>query len=763
MLTIITPVYCQSKSDHIYERTLFFIERSYISEKIKRIIVDFGSLTSISEELERKCFEHNFVYVNLGMQGNPFSAGECRNKGVSMAKTEYVTFQDIDLYAPDSVYENLINRISGYEYYNEVECIPCLYLAEDFSQDYVCDGSWENMHSLSYKYYRDKHESIKMYAPVTSMIIIKRHYLMECGGNNTEFHGHGYEDFELLNRVANRSNKFVRSRDYYSHEYKYDSPYYNGYRTFFSLFGREAMGEKIFFVHLWHPENLNKNYSERNQINRNIFNKLIRKFDKEESMPAALTGYSSYVQGKTLVLAPKEGKTVNSIRVAMPYLSHCVYSRDTDFTSVDEFVEYLGVNSVSRVLFFNSYANAHRLELYNKCLQLGLSTINYDRGGLPDTWFFDPNGFNASSSSYSPDNWDKEISSDEVDNVSEFILKTLSSSDSLEKNGDRIGASNFIKKYHLGNKKVLFIPLQRPNDSVIRYFSDKVSSVDGFLEEAISLASMPEMNGWHIIIKKHPLESDCLLNSLKCPDNVTLLSDTENFCDAIISADAVMLINSGVGLYSIMAGKPTFNLGLAYYSHPGLSVKLNSAQDFLEYLPELKKPSVDKVNKFIHYLMNEFYSIGETLYKESINTITKSKTTNAVYTDFSVLRMPNDDGVMKSICLERRNTPFKINTCYYEYYRSGIMLRDKIQPPTSVKASIIENKKSLIDVSGSDGKKSAKLVGSGGTVTNNSRVISSENIKNTGKLSRKAKKLVKNPVLFFSDAFKNVSKNKSQG
>ncbi|HHR5188671.1 TPA: hypothetical protein ACS5OT_005137, partial [Escherichia coli] len=106
------------------------------------------------------------------------------------------------------------------------------------------------------------------------MILTRRRYFMECGGNNNEFHGHGYEDFEALNRLANRANKFVRSRDYYNHDFKYDSPHFCGYRPFFSLFGRQLMNERVFFVHFWHPHNIAPSYAKRNKDNKIIFERL---------------------------------------------------------------------------------------------------------------------------------------------------------------------------------------------------------------------------------------------------------------------------------------------------------------------------------------------------------------------------------------------------------------------------------------------------------------------------------------------------------
>ncbi|HGE3982254.1 TPA: hypothetical protein ACGK1N_005186, partial [Escherichia coli] len=94
------------------------------------------------------------------------------------------------------------------------------------------------------------------------------------------------------------------------------------------------------------------------------------------------------------------------------------------------------------MLFFNSYGNDHRLNLYHVCQLNKIKTINFDRGGLPHTWFFDPHGFNYSSHSYNPNNWDLQITKDERESVQEYIINVLSSNDTLEKNGTRIGAHN---------------------------------------------------------------------------------------------------------------------------------------------------------------------------------------------------------------------------------------------------------------------------------------------------------------------------------
>jgi predicted glycosyltransferase involved in capsule biosynthesis len=745
MLTIITPVFCSSKNDYLYERTNFFIERSFTSDSIKRIIVDFGSPDFIQNEFSKLAKKNNIEFFSLNMKNEPFSSGICRNHGVMRAKTEFITFQDVDLYAPDSAYYAILNRLNNVTEFNYLETVPCLYISEKYTTDYQSSDNWEKFHQETYLKHQEKDSDILMYAPVTSMTLCRRAYFMECGGNSEEFHGHGYEDFEVLNRLANRSNKFVRSRDYYSHDYKYDSPHFGGYRTFFTLFGRTLMNEGLFFVHFWHPSNPVPAYTKRNKDNRVIFDRLIRKFDKENYMPSALSGYSHNFSGKTLILAPHNGKTTRSLRTAIPYMGECVYARDMEFSSVENFGRFVTKNKVSRVLFFNSFGNDHRLKLFNYCKERNIGTINFDRGGLPDTWFFDCNGFNYSSSSYASEKWNKPLSDKQSIETQEYIREVLTSDETLEKNGCRIGAINFRNKYNLVNKKVLFIPMQRPGDSVIKHFSDKIGSVERFYEGVVSLAKKLKPLGWTVIVKQHPLEEN---RPVIEAENITILKPSDHFYDAIGVSDATMLINSGVGLYSLMQGKPTFNIGNAYYSHEGLSVKLDHPEKFADIVENIVTPSSEKVIKFIHYLRNEFYSYGKTIYNETIDPKTKEKTSNAVLVEFERISLPLDNGNMMTIVINRRSEPFKITSTYFDFYRSGIILREEIEKKDAEIKKLqdqLKQKNTVPKTSPIAVKLSPPAV-----------------VPHGDNKDAKIQKLKRKPILFFRDAFKNIYRSSNR-
>lgn len=758
MLTIITPIHCMSKKSYLFDRILWFIENSFCSEEICRIVVDHSSPKFIADELEKKCEKKGINYIRLEKYGRLFSAGECRNIGVSHAETEFVTFQDIDLYASDEIYYRVLNKLKNMKFYNELKIIPCLYLSEKLSNK-ILNGlnsgdQLEPSFESTYDLYLGADPEVLMYAPVTSMIIVKRTFFMENGGNNLSFHGHGYEDFEVLHRLSTLSNKFIKPVDYYNHNYKYHSSEYKGYRTYFSLFGRPLMGEGLFFVHLWHPKNENNQYVTSNRSNRNLFDKLIREFDKEQKQPCPLN--SLVCSEKTLVLAPKNGKTVEVIRIAIPYLGNVIYAHDKDFKDTKEFFDFIKKNNIVRVLFFNSYGNDHRYELYQLCLHKSIRTINFDRGALPDSWFFDPYGFNFSSDSYSQKRWDKELDYDDKIKIEQYIHNTLISDKELEANGARIGDYAFKAKYNIQDQKVLFIPLQRPNDSVVKYFSDQVSSMDMFVEEVKKLADSLKDDNWIICIKPHPLEKQ--LTDEFTSENIKVLSHKDNFKDVISVCSAVFVINSGVGVYSLMYDKPTFNIGNAFYSHVGLSNKVSNFDELkckLQQPLDEQKPIRKKVLRFINYLVNDFYSFGTTVYKQKVNKKDNSTTNVATSIDFTILRIPNiKNSSLENIYIRRRTEPFNLSSPYYDYYRSWINMRDLLnkyqneQNKSNVKIEKLslqlqELQKNLNLRVKSTQEKICEVP------------IENDNKANFKKGSKKMAKLKRDPKAFFIDAYKN--------
>ncbi|MFP3459116.1 hypothetical protein R0J89_22965, partial [Psychrobacter sp. SIMBA_152] len=73
------------------------------------------------------------------------------------------------------------------------------------------------------------------------------------------------------------------------------------------------------------------------------------------------------------------------------------------------------------------------------------------------------------------DKWSKELDEEDIIDTEEYINSVIQSGSTLEKNdnfrGDVITKEEFDVKHRVGGRKILFIALQRPSDSVIKYFS----------------------------------------------------------------------------------------------------------------------------------------------------------------------------------------------------------------------------------------------------------------------------------------------------
>ncbi|QRQ83608.1 capsular polysaccharide export protein, LipB/KpsS family [Cupriavidus oxalaticus] len=731
MLTIITPFYARQRDDYLYERMRRFVAQEPLVEGIHRLIVDFGSPQHVVDDLAAYCQAADIRLLSLGRRGEPFSAGACRNHGAQVASTEFIAFQDVDLTAPPSVYQRLARSLRlASPNFNHLECLPCLYLTPAGTLEYESMEP-EAAKARFQEYFAEGDvERIQMYAPATSAIVLRRSFYLSMGGMRQEFFGHGYEDFELMNRLAWKARRFIRSHDYYSHDYKYGALEYRGYRSFFSLFGRQNMASGMFFCHLYHPTPALPGYAKRNAANRMLFERFVKALDTDLELPPALCDGAS--TQRTLALSGRNTIPMKSIRMAIAHLGNVVYMEPGDFADAQTFVSYVRENRFNRVLFLTPYGNEQRLALYHACKADGIPFLVFDRGALPGSWFFDPCGFNADSASYAPPKWNFPLSAEAKEAAERYIDALVSSEETLEENGDRIGAENLRAKYNLHGKKVLFVPMQRPGDSVIRHFAGHAESVENFcfVLSQLSLRLPPD---WRVVVKRHPLET----TMPPVPGAIELAPATHVY-DALSACDAVLTVNSGVGLLSLLFGKPTYNFGSAFYCHAGLSTQVCGLEDIVNRVVELRAPSQEHVLRFVHYLTDVFYSFADTQCRK-VNEGGATRNV-AVNLDFTELRLP---GQTPRTFLWRTE-PARKNSPVYDFYREYIARMGKpVATPTKVAASKSATTRAPIKAAVPDVQKAGPA----------SNVPAARRMPGT--TARKLSKLIRDPRRFFVDAVRN--------
>jgi hypothetical protein len=307
-----------------------------------------------------------------------------------------------------------------------------------------------------------------------------------------------------------------------------------------------------------------------------------------------------------LALGDRFSAAYSSIEYKLLEVGNLMYKSEHDFKNVDDAINYIKSSQplIHLVLMPNPYGNKRRMFIYKKLKEINFPVVVFDRGALPDSWFFDT-GFNADSTRYHPLYWDCGLDNERKENIIEYIKCIKNGEKALEEQGTRLGGSELKKQLNLEDKKIIFVPFQRPEDTVIKYFSN---GYDHFISEIEKLQKYIKNelgDEWQIIAKKHPLET-------KNPtDNITCVESDTNIYDLIEMSDYIVLINSGVGVLSMLWEKPVFYFGEVFYGHPKLNLKVNS---YLDVLYNIKKGfQVDKeiMYRFIYYLKEEVYSFGD--------------------------------------------------------------------------------------------------------------------------------------------------------
>jgi hypothetical protein len=228
-----------------------------------------------------------------------------------------------------------------------------------------------------------------------------------------------------------------------------------------------------------------------------------------------------------------------------------------------------------------------------------------ERGALPDSVYHDKSGFLSDGDSYSFEKWDRPLEKAEIDATLRYIADIRAGDKMLEAQGARGDLVELKEKLKLRRgQRLLLVPFQQPNDTVVRYFSGR-TNFQQFHELIRNLVGALG-DHWVVVYRRHPSERDL------APIPGAIDGSDYNLYDLLELTHSVALINSGVGIYGMMYGKPVYVFGEAWYAFDGI------AKTVEDHAPEAVARQImtgydvdfGRVLQFIHYLRYEFYSFG---------------------------------------------------------------------------------------------------------------------------------------------------------
>jgi len=662
------------------ERLEYYKHDKHFPNNVNLLIVDDGSrpddyikVKSLDDGLRIKVIStgRNF-YQN-------FSLSVARNLGAQHADGEFIFFYDADLAPYPGFFNDLIREIEINEMHMEATnflMCPVIYLSDKGYHKYQSTPPELRRQYFISAMLRGDTELIEKFSSGTSAIVVRRHYYLTRGGSDTSFQGWGFEDYELITRLMRRSRQFPLPENWLSCDGNFMTiNKYSGWKAAYRLHGDWLANKGIYLFHI--PHVIEQSYHANKDANFKLLQRRMEENTKNIGEPPALADMNA---GRSLVLAKNPFTTGRDF---LPYLGECIYSNNLDFTNQRSFAKYVKENRISRVVFSNPYANEKSLMAYNWCRKNNFSYLVCERGALPDSVFHDPNGFLSDSISYSTDQWDRELNDEEVENVINYISEIRHGISTLEKQAGREDIHQIRRKLGIDpSNKVLLVPFQQPNDTVVRHFSGTIKGFENFYD---LVASLPEKLGeeWKVLYKKHPIEDD-----LTAIPRAIDVSDY-NINDLMEICDAVALINSGTGILGMMFGKPVFILGECWYSHAGLNFTVQNSDMLCDALKGDLSVDFDRICRFIHYLKYSFYSFG-VQHQRRVRYDDGSPITATTGIDYYELRgfTPNPLFIKRSYRPIARNSPL-----FDRYKPAGVMSTVvKTTPlPAPVGAAVVSN------------------------------------------------------------------------
>lgn len=661
--------------------------REYNEDDIEFVIVDDGSNKFDSERAKELCKNKKFKFIRINSESVPFSAGRARNLGVVLAKGKYIVHEDIDLYPLSGYYDQVLKEIKLQklkENCSDFISIPVYYLTETASSNFFQISTKDQKDYIVQALNEGTKGFFSFCMPASSVIIVNRYHYLSLGGYDESFTKWGLEDLDYAYRLTRSSNKFHTARAY--REFVTNPPFakqteYKGWRVQFRMFGEACYRKGLFLVHIHHPIDNSWRNKSAHLENLSKFTKNIEEFEKNNYFLPALPAPEN---GRTLMFG--KGCFVYNRKI-FPIWGEVVL-KSYEYFIENDIQDYVRENGISRIVFTNPYASETRRSVYEAVKKYKIPFYVVERGALRDSIFVDKTGFCCESTLYQEKYWNHEITEEKRKLVNQYILNEQTESGSLEKQSSLLGARRIREKLGINSfEKVIFVALQSRSDTTTNFFAGKIGSYDNFVAEINKLADLVSSK-WRIVVKHHPLSKVKEDFSEKI-----IIADDANIKDLLSLADYVVTMNSGVGVLAVIFKKPVIHMSHAFYRSDLLNRYASSAEEILELINKGFIVSQESVERFISYLINDFYCFGRMKTRNNENYTDKARmtvTTGIDYYKFSV------DNV--NYFNDTRVSPIDYDSPLYDPFRADIVKtiaerKNKATVRNNSPKPVVENKK----------------------------------------------------------------------
>ncbi|EDG1749761.1 glycosyltransferase [Campylobacter jejuni] len=385
LLSVIIPFGLSKERPYIEERVLQKAKFFQSDENIEFIFVE--GYSSKDHELKNFIQANHHIYLK-DMDQKAFSQGRCRNLGASYAHSNVLLFLDVDCYISLDNFEKILKLIqikNISQNINALIVLPVVYLNKEANEKLkqYDDKFWDIL--IQEDLFTAKNTWVKFFAPSsTSSIVINKHQFLRLGGNDENFIGHGYEDFDLFARILKACVSFEKMPTNLSYDARnWNFFNFKGFRSWFSLLGYEACFYGIYIYHFYHIEPNQNAYMQNKDKNHRLFYKHLKNIKKHDLKPLQVFKAKGE---KVLMLFKDQNYDFKDISV---YVGEIIYKNISDFFIAKELkyeplLDFLQQEKITKI--FLDASIKEEIDGIDYC-----DIFYFQKGILPHSWFFGKN------------------------------------------------------------------------------------------------------------------------------------------------------------------------------------------------------------------------------------------------------------------------------------------------------------------------------------------------------------------------------------
>lgn len=386
ILSVIIPFGLSKERSYIEERVLQKAKSFKSDENIEFIFVE--GYSSLENNLKQNIEDNGHFYLRDESQKDYFSQGRCRNLGAIFANSKVIMFLDVDCYISLSSLEKILNLIqikNISQNINALIVLPVVYLNKEANEKLkqYDEKFWDIL--IQEDLFTAKNTWIKFFAPSsTSSVIINKYQFLRLGGNDENFIGHGYEDFDLFVRILKTCVSFEKMPT----NLNYDARNWNffdfkGFRSWFSLLGYEACFYGIYMYHFHHIEPNQNAYMQNKDKNHQLFYKHLKNIKKHDLKPLQIFKAKDE---KVLMLFKYQNYDFKDISV---YIGEIICKNVSDFfinaeLKYELLLDFLRQEKITKI--FLDASIKQEFDSIDYC-----DIFYFQKGILPHSWFFTKN------------------------------------------------------------------------------------------------------------------------------------------------------------------------------------------------------------------------------------------------------------------------------------------------------------------------------------------------------------------------------------